>query len=242
MKRKIITAAMALPLAAVLTAARGGTSSAQPAAPLPPGTHKGCQELHNWLGTINPNGNFTLSAQEGNKILNDAGSSSFNSDFYNWLNSTSKSGEASAGRKINADCQAYYRNILAATGVSPWPVSAPAPSPSPSTPAPDTVTYEITGDAPSGVISPSITYGPSGSTLPGTVPMDVTQDIPSNPPSYYAINAQLSDAGGSITCSILVDGKVISQATAQGADNICTAEIDQNPITNEWENTNAAGG
>jgi hypothetical protein len=71
--------------------------------------------------------------------------------------------------------------------------------------------------------------------------MDVTQDIPSSPPSFYAISAQLSDGGGSITCSISVDGQMISSGTAQGAANICSAEISQDPVSGQWQDDNSAG-
>jgi hypothetical protein len=43
---------------------------------------------------------------------------------------------------------------------------------------------------------------------------------------------------GSVQCEIKVDGKVISQASANGGFNIASCEIDQNPLTNQWENKN----
>lgn len=96
-------------------------------------------------------------------------------------------------------------------------------------PVRQTVTYVVTGS------SADVTYGPAGSDLSGSVPMDVTATLGS--PSYYAINAQLQ-GGGQVSCKILVDGKVISSATAEGGYNIAGCEISQNVITGQWENTN----
>ena len=100
------------------------------------------------------------------------------------------------------------------------------------------MTYETSGSAPSGTISPTITYGPAGSSTNGTVPMDITNTIPASPPAYYAIDIQLSDAGGSASCTIQVDGQNISTANTSGADNIATCEIVQDPTTGAWVNAN----
>lgn len=102
-----------------------------------------------------------------------------------------------------------------------------------------TVTYIVTGNAPAGYIDPSIDYGPAGSDFTGSVPMNVSDPIPSSPPSYYAIDVQLSDAGGSVTCELQVDGVTVSQSSAQGADQIANCEIGQDPITGAWENDNS---
>jgi Protein of unknown function (DUF732) len=102
-----------------------------------------------------------------------------------------------------------------------------------------TVTYVVTGNAPAGYIDPSVDYGPAGSDFTGSVPMNASDPIPSSPPSYYAINVQLSDAGGSVTCELQVDGVTISQSSAQGADQIADCEIGQDPITGAWENDNS---
>lgn len=91
---------------------------------------------------------------------------------------------------------------------------------------------------PSGYISPTVNYGPDGSNFTGNIPMKVSATIPSSPPSYYAIDVQLSDAGGNATCQLLVDGVVISQASAQGASNIATCEIGQDS-TGSWVNDNS---
>jgi len=100
-------------------------------------------------------------------------------------------------------------------------------------PASPTVTYVVSG-SPADVI-----YGPAGSDSQGTVPMHVTATIPSSAPAYYAISAQLQGSG-SVSCEILVSGKVISQATANGSFNIAQCEIDQDPFTGNWEDTNSA--
>jgi Protein of unknown function (DUF732) len=102
-----------------------------------------------------------------------------------------------------------------------------------------TVTYIVTGNAPVGYIDPSIDYGPAGSDFTGRVPMNISDPIPSNPPSYYSINVQLSDAGGSVTCELQVDGVTISQSSAQGADQIASCEIGQDPTTGAWEDDNS---
>lgn len=116
--------------------------------------------------------------------------------------------------------------------------TTPTPTPSP---AQSTVEYIVTGNAPSGDIDPTVTYGPDGSDTSGAVPMDVSRPIPSNPPDYYAITVQLSDAGGNVTCEIKVNGQVIDQESAQGAYQIANCEISQDPFSGQWQNTNSSG-
>lgn len=106
--------------------------------------------------------------------------------------------------------------------------SRPKPSHKPK-PHRQTVTYVVTGS------SADVTYGPAGSNLQGFVPMKVTARLGN--PQFYAITAQLQ-GGGSVSCAIEVDGKTISTGTATGGYNIATCEIDQNPLTGQWENTN----
>ena len=65
----------------------------------------------------------------------------------------------------------------------------------------------------------------------------MTVTAPLGSPEYYAINAQLQ-GGGTIACSIEVNGVAISTATASGGYNIADCEIGQNPITGAWENDN----
>lgn len=123
-----------------------------------------------------------------------------------------------------------------ASSAAPSPSSAPvsqaaAPQPSPTPAAPDTVTFIVSGSV------ANVTYGPAGSDFTGTVPMDKTLTIPSSPPSYYAVNAQLQ-GGGTVSCSIQVDGKTISTATASGGYNIADCEISQD-FTGGWQDTNS---
>lgn len=92
---------------------------------------------------------------------------------------------------------------------------------------PATVEIIVTG-------SPAdVTYGPSGSSLSGSVPLDVGGKIPSPAPAYYAVNAQLQGSG-SVSCQIKVDGKVISTAQATGGYHIAICEISQGP-GGDWE-------
>lgn len=110
-------------------------------------------------------------------------------------------------------------------GTSPPAASAPAQVP----PGQQTVTYIVTG-------SPAdITYGPAGSHLTATVPMHVTARL--GTPIYYAINAQLNGSG-SVTCEILVDGKVIVRHAAAGSHNIAGCEIGPGPQTGQWRSDN----
>jgi hypothetical protein len=69
--------------------------------------------------------------------------------------------------------------------------------------------------------------------------MSKTAAIPAHPAAYYSIDAQLS-GGGSVTCEILVSGKVISKSTATGSYNIASCEITQDPFSGNWSDTNAA--
>ncbi len=85
-----------------------------------------------------------------------------------------------------------------------------------------------------------VTYGPAGSDLTGSVPMDVRQRIPSAVPIYYAISAQ-RQGSGSVSCTIKVGGQVISQGTAQGGYNIAQCEIVEDPINGGWQDANSAG-
>lgn len=95
--------------------------------------------------------------------------------------------------------------------------------------AAQTLTYKVTG-------SPAdVTYGPTGTDVAGSVPMSVTG--PLGAPLYYSISAQLQGAG-TVTCEILIDGKVISQSVASGGYNIASCEISRDPLSGQWQNTN----
>jgi hypothetical protein len=109
--------------------------------------------------------------------------------------------------------------------------TAVARSHSPSAlPAPQTVTVIVTGD------QADVTYGPTGSDLAGTVPMDETASIPADPPRYYAVTAQLQGSG-TVSCEIEVDGKALSQATASGGYNIARCEISRD-FLGHWQDDN----
>ena len=97
----------------------------------------------------------------------------------------------------------------------------------------DKVTFIVSGSY------ASVTYGPAGSNYTGSVPMDVTETIPGQPPIYYAIDAQLQ-GGGTVSCKIEVNGQTISQGTAQGGYNIATCEISQDPLSGGWTDTNSS--
>jgi hypothetical protein len=81
---------------------------------------------------------------------------------------------------------------------------------SPSSSGSQTVTFIVYGDG----SAVNVTYGPAGSNDTGTEPMNVTDTIPSSPPSYYAISAQLQ-GGGSVSVIIKVDGQQISSGVAK---------------------------
>jgi hypothetical protein len=88
------------------------------------------------------------------------------------------------------------------------------------------VTYVVNG-------SPAdVTYGPAGSDLSGSVPMRVTQ--PLSTPDYYAISAQLQ-GGGTVSCQILVDGKVTASSTAGGGTTSRTARSARTPSAGTGE-------
>jgi len=127
--------------------------------------------------------------------------------------------------------------IAAVAGTSSTSSSPPAASQQqPAAPAqakaaagPQTVTYVVTGS------NADVTYGPAGSNSSGSVPMHVTK--PLGTPAYYAISAQLQ-GDGSVSCEILVDGKVVSQGTANGGYNIADCEIVRDPVGGQWQDTN----
>ncbi|HEX6452224.1 MAG TPA: hypothetical protein VF060_22545 [Trebonia sp.] len=119
----------------------------------------------------------------------------------------------------------------AAPAASPSSEAAPAASPSPATA--DTVTFIAYGTC-----DPDITYGSDGSTSNGYVGMDQTVTIPSPAPSYYAINAQCQQ-NGSASVIIKLDGTQISSGVANGAYNIASAQIGQDPVTGQWKDENS---
>jgi hypothetical protein len=74
------------------------------------------------------------------------------------------------------------------------------------------VTYQLSGSAP---VADYISYQTdSGQTQQANVPLPWTTQFNVVGTKVYVISAQ---SPGSITCTILLDGKVVSQATANGA-------------------------
>lgn len=143
-----------------------------------------------------------------------------------------------AGAVVSGGQTPASTTTSASAPASPYVPAPPAPV-APTPPAVSKVEFRVTGSAPAGYIDPTVTYGPEGTSLDGSIPMDKAMTIPDSAPDFYSIDAQLSDAGGSITCEILVNGDVLSKASATGADNIASCEIDQDPFTGQWEDTNS---
>lgn len=74
------------------------------------------------------------------------------------------------------------------------------------------VTYQLSGSAP---VADYISYQTdSGQTQQANVPLPWTTQFNVVGTKVYVISAQ---SPGTITCTILLDGKVVSQATANGA-------------------------
>lgn len=109
--------------------------------------------------------------------------------------------------------------------------AAPAPAKTSAAPVALKLTYLVTGTP-----GASVTYGPEGSTFNGKVPMRVTRKL--GGALYYDVQAQLN-GGGSVTVEILINGKAISSGHASGGYNIASAEISQDPLTGQWQDTNS---
>lgn len=113
----------------------------------------------------------------------------------------------------------------------PTTQAAGAPATSAAAAVKHTVTFDVTG-------SPAdITYGPAGTSVSGTVPLHVTK--PLGDPLYYSLEVQLQ-GGGTVTCKIRIDGKVIAESVASGGYNIAMCEIGKDPLTGQWADDNAA--
>ena len=77
------------------------------------------------------------------------------------------------------------------------------------------VTYQLSGSAPvADYISYQTGSGQTGQTQQTNVPLPWHTQFNSFATEVFVISAQ---SPGSITCTILLDGKVVSQATANGA-------------------------
>jgi hypothetical protein len=77
------------------------------------------------------------------------------------------------------------------------------------------VTYELSGSAPvADYISYQTNSGQTGQAVQAHVPLPWTTQFSFAGAPVFVISAQ---SPGSITCTILIDGNVVSQATANGA-------------------------
>ena len=84
------------------------------------------------------------------------------------------------------------------------------------------VTYELSGSAPvADYISYQTNTGQTGQTQQANVPLPWQTQFNVVGTKVFVLSAQ---SPGSITCTILIDGKVVSQATANGAParTVCT--------------------
>lgn len=109
------------------------------------------------------------------------------------------------------------------------PVSSTTPAATVKKAPEHTVKFVVTG-------SPAyVTYGHGGSATHGSVPMHLT--VPLNKSATdYTLTAVLGESGH-VTAKILVDGKVIAKATADGQYQSATVVITKDPFTDQWENS-----
>jgi len=93
-----------------------------------------------------------------------------------------------------------------------------------------TATFTVTGTAPNGV---DITYGDESSNYDGpkNPPMTKTLDVKSDA-LYYAVTAQLQ-GGGDVTCKVQI-GDAVKVGHARGSYNICSAQLNSDPINGGW--------
>jgi hypothetical protein len=91
-------------------------------------------------------------------------------------------------------------------------------------------TFTVTGSAPSGV---NITYGRDGSNYQGPSQPPMTKTLRVNKDAlYYQVTAQLQ-GGGNITCKVRI-GDAVKVGHARGGYNICSAQLNKNPIGGGW--------
>ena len=136
--------------------------------------------------------------------------------------------------KVPGPVRTVIKTVTKTAPSAAQPAAAPEPSQS-SSPASGNGTVEFVAY---GTCDPQITYGASGSDDNGYAGMDTTMAIPSSPPSYYAIQAQCQQ-GGSASVLIRLNGVQISSGVANGAYNIASAEISQDPLTGQWQDDNS---
>jgi hypothetical protein len=92
------------------------------------------------------------------------------------------------------------------------------------------VQFSVTGSAPAGV---DITYGNDSSNYQGPKhpPMNKTLSVKKDA-LYYDVTAQLQ-GGGSITCKLKI-GDAVKVGHAKGGYNICSAQLNSDPINGGW--------
>jgi hypothetical protein len=127
---------------------------------------------------------------------------------------------------------AHHSSSSASPAISGAPVSLPAvPGQSGAPAGPSTATLVVTGSS-----GAQVSYGPAGSDLTGSVPMNKTVALGSA--TNYEIKALLT-GGGTLKCEILVGGKVISQASASSAYGAAVCVIFRNPVSGQWQDATA---
>lgn len=130
-------------------------------------------------------------------------------------------------------------SAVAATPTSPAH-SAAAATPTATPVAAGPVSLSVTGSAPADDYGDtvSIDYGSDTISDSGGTSVPWSATLPYIQPSSdsnldYEVDATLTDAGGSVTCSITVQGKVFS-SSATGADQECMEEVSPNFSGNGW--------
>jgi hypothetical protein len=103
--------------------------------------------------------------------------------------SASASAAAAAAASASSYAAALARSDSASAAAASAAAAVSAAAAARAAALADTIEFVVTGSF------ADVTYGPAGSDLTGSVPMDVRQKIPSAVPVYYAISAQLQGGG-----------------------------------------------
>lgn len=118
--------------------------------------------------------------------------------------------------------------------------NAAPPTPTSAAKPPSTVTFSVTGSAPPDSFGDTvdISYGSDTISDAGGTSVPWAATLPYINPSSdsnldYSLSASLTSAGGSIKCSISVDGQTFS-STASGPDQGCFEEVSPNPLGSGW--------
>lgn len=117
----------------------------------------------------------------------------------------------------NQPSRAPHRTLLVV--LTALVTSVPVCSVANASPEQPQVTYQLSGSAP---VADYISYQTAdGQVQQARVPLPFTTKFTSFGYQEYVLSAQ---SPGSVTCTILVDGNVVSQATANGAParTVCT--------------------